>query len=131
MQKFLNRETKISQAAIPINFFLIFSGETQEAYETLPEEEKQKVRTILYIMDRFSISGKAYHELSQLEQSLPRTHLIESCAKVLDANWTVTRTPGASDGAELPFEVLLRNEISNYVSYIYCILLIIFNIWAT
>ena len=69
-------------------------------------------------MDRFSISGKACHELSQLEHSLPRTHLIESCAKVLDANWTVTRTPGASEGAELPFEVLLRNEISNYVSYI-------------
>ena len=97
-------------------------------YETLPEEEKEKARTILYIMDRFSISGKAYHELTQLDQSLPHTHLKESCAKVLDANWSVTRTPGASDGAELPFEVLLRNEISNYVSYIYCILLTIFSV---
>ena len=40
-------------------------------------------------MDRFSISLEGYHELAQVQQSLPRTHHIESFAKVLDSQcWT-------------------------------------------
>ena len=65
-------------------------------YERLDEEEKEKVRTILYIMDRFSISLEGYHELSQVEKSLPRTHLIESCIKAMDEKWDNIRTPGTA-----------------------------------
>lgn len=82
----------------------------------LEEEEKQKVRTLLYIMDRFSISLQGYHELSQVHKSLPRTHLIETCAKQMDSQWEIKRTPGSAPGAELPLKLLQEKEIRQHVS---------------
>ena len=48
------------------NTFLVFTTieKVNSSYERLDEEEKEKVRTVLYIMDRFSISFEGYHELS-------------------------------------------------------------------
>ena len=89
---------------------------TTDPYKRLEEEEKQKVRTLLYIMDRFSISLQGYHELSQVENSLPRTHLIETCAKQMDSQWEIKRTPGVAPGAELPLKLLLEKEIQQHVS---------------
>ena len=79
------------------------------------KERKKKIKAILYIMDRFSISQEAYHELTQQESSLPKTYLVESCQKVIDALWKSTRTPGICPGAELPFELLLEKEIRGHV----------------
>ena len=61
-------------------------------------------------MDRFSISLEGYHELTQVEKSLPRTYLIESYTKVLDSKWEVTRT-GDAPGAELPLKLLLEQVV--------------------
>lgn len=85
----------------------------------LSPAEKEKVRTILYIMDRFSISYQGYHEIAQVDLSLPRTHVIEGCAKTMDSKWNVTKTPGGCAGAELSFKFLLEKEIDRHVSY-YC-----------
>ena len=82
-----------------------------DPYKRLEEEEKQKVRTLLYIMDRFSISIQGYHELSHVETSLPRTLLIETCPKQMDSQWEIKRTPGSAPGAELPLKLLLEKEI--------------------
>ena len=62
-------------------------------------------------MDRFSISLEGYHELTQVEKSLPRTYLIESYTKVLDSKWEVTRTPGDAPGAEPPLKLLLEQVV--------------------
>ena len=51
-------------------------------YEKLDDEEKEKLCTIVYLMDHFSISLDGYHELAQVEKSLPRVHLVKSCSKV-------------------------------------------------
>lgn len=87
-----------------------------QPYQGLSEDEKDKIKSILYIMDPFSVSVEAYHELSQTESSLPRTHVLENCAKALDGKWDVKRTPGQAPGAELPFKLLLEKEIREYVS---------------
>ena len=87
-----------------------------DPYKRLEEEEKQKVRTLLYIMDRFSISLQGYHELSHVETSLPRTLLIETCPKQMDSQWEIKRTPGSAPGAELPLKLLLEKEIQQHVS---------------
>ena len=68
--------------------------------------DKEKLKAILFIMDCFSISLSGYHELTQVEQSLPRMHHIESYSKRLDDQWEVKRTPGEAEGAELPFRLL-------------------------
>jgi hypothetical protein len=68
-------------------------------------------------MDRFSISLQGYHEISQVDhRRLPCTHLIKGCAKSLDSQWDVTRTPGECPRAEFPIKLLLESEIRELVS---------------
>lgn len=62
------------------------------------------------------MSQEGYRELSQVEQSLPRAHVVQNYAKLVDSQWTVKRTPGGAQGAELPFKLLWQSEIRNYVS---------------
>ena len=102
--------------SIPLTFFLSSPGQHSQPYASLDEEETEKIKAILFIMDRFSISLEAYHELTQVQKSLPRTHHIESFAKVLDSQWGVKRTPGEAEGAELPLKFLLQHEIRQCVS---------------
>lgn len=68
-------------------------------------------------MNKFSASWKAYHELTQIDNSLPRTYLVEG---TLDDRWKITaKTPGNNPGAELPLRDLLEQEIEKHVSKIW------------
>jgi len=69
----------------------------------------------MYILDKFSVILEGYHELCQVDESLPRTHVVQNFAKVLHRQWDVKRTPGPAQGAELLFRVLLENEICKCV----------------
>ena len=53
-----------------LNIWFTFNSPTErkkDAFGRLPVGGKEKIRAILYIMDRFSISQEAYHELTQQE----------------------------------------------------------------
>lgn len=104
------KDTKGDEISLNLN-----DEQSTTSYENLDEEEKEKVKMILYIMDRFSISLDGYHELTQTQPELPRTHIIESCAKTLDSKWKVTRTPGVAQGTELPLKLLLEEEIRKHL----------------
>ena len=101
-------------------FSIFFStSQPDQPYDNLDEDKKEKVRALLFIMDimdRFSISMEGDHELTQVEKSLPRTNLIESCTMVLDSRSEVTRIPGDNPGAELLFKLLLENEVGQQKS---------------
>ena len=56
------------------------------AYEKLPEAKKNKIRGILFIMDKYSISWEAYHELPQRDQTPPRTYLLQGCQGTTDSS---------------------------------------------
>lgn len=86
-----------------------------QSYERLSVEDKQKIKSILYIMDKFSVSQEAYHELTQQDPTLPRSYLLKGCQQFLDDEWKVTRTPGEFPGAELPFKELLEIELRKQV----------------
>ena len=88
----------------------------KEAYDKLPVAEKEKIRAILFIMGRFSISWEAYYELTQQDADLPRSYLVEGCQAEVDSHWNVTKTPGEHPGAELPLRELLKREIQEHVS---------------
>ncbi|XP_068706028.1 uncharacterized protein [Montipora foliosa] len=62
-------------------------------------------------MDKFSISWEAYHELTQQDQTLSRSYLVEGCQATLDSTCNMHKTPGNQPGAELPLEDLLKEQI--------------------
>ena len=92
------------------------SEKKMHAYEKLPEAEKEKIRGILFIMDKYSISWEAYHELSQQDQTLPRSYLVQGCQGTIDSSWDIRKAPGDQPGAELAFEDLLKQQLEEYVS---------------
>ncbi|KAK3753656.1 hypothetical protein QZH41_011267 [Actinostola sp. cb2023] len=93
------------------------SDKKMQGFESLSEEDKEKVRGIVYIMVRFSVSNEAYHELTQVVggEQLPRSYLVEGCTKFLDSKLDLLKTPGTCPGAELPFKDLLEMEIRNCI----------------
>lgn len=95
-------------------------SEKEFCYSKLPEEDKDKIRTILFMMDRFSISHEAYHEMSQVPglQNVPRSYLIQGCQASCNRLWQnkLKKTPGPWPGAEIPMNDLLESEIRRHVS---------------
>ena len=89
-------------------------------YSKLDDEEKEKVKKIVYILDRFGVSNEAYHEFTQLEglESMMRSYILEECQADINKQirGKISKTPGPCQGAEMSFSELLRKEISKEVS---------------
>lgn len=70
-------------------------------YEDMEESDKDKIKSILYILDSFGISDDAYHELSVANDSMVRSYLIKECRDSLNEMCTISQTPGDSPGAQV------------------------------
>ena len=90
-------------------------GDARRVFNQLPDEEKDTIRAILYIMDRYCIGDSAYHELSVLIDGLRRSYLIKQCISELDSICHISRTPGKNPGAQLSFKEELRSQIRKKV----------------
>jgi hypothetical protein len=95
-------------------------GSTSEGkrYKDLSEQEKQRIKEILLIVDQFCIGEAAYHEVTMTPagENLPRAYLVKECKESLNALTHIERTPGVSEGAQLNFIDALCNEIQKHVS---------------
>lgn len=80
-------------------------------YTSLDSDDKQKLRELLYILDKFSISDAAYHELSMFNENLPRKLLIVQERANINDTIQVERTPGETPGAY----VSIKDEIKRYI----------------
>lgn len=83
----------------------------KQSYGTLTAEEKQNLRELIYILDRFNISDAAYHELSMADTSLPRKSFIIQERSNLSNIYHIERTPGKTPGAY----VSIKDEIIRYI----------------
>ena len=93
--------------------------EKRKSYKDLSEEEKEKVKQVLYITDKFCIGEAAYHELAMTDGGgkLPRSYLVKQCKNDLNSLCHITRTPGKEEGAQLDLESELQNTIKEQVSF--------------
>lgn len=96
---------------------LQYNGSQKSAYQFLSDEDKDRVKSVVYIMDKFCVSDAAYHEFSMIDQEgLVRSYLIKQCKHALNKLYTITRTPGEWPGAQLSFTEELKHQISKQVS---------------
>ena len=91
----------------------------KKSYQNLSEEEKQKVQSVLFVLDKFCIGEATYHDLTTIAdgESLPRSYLIKQCKEELNKLSHITRTPGAPVGAQLNFKSELEAEIKSQVIF--------------
>ena len=102
------------------NHTMTYSEKVRRSYKDLTEADQQKVRNVLFILDKFCIGDEAYHELSMIDgnEELPRSYLIKQCKDELNKLCHITRTPGPAQGAQLDFLAELESVIQNQVRFV-------------
>jgi hypothetical protein len=50
----------------------------KSSYQDLPEEERQKIKDLLFILEKFNVSESAKRELTVFCDGLPRAYLVSS-----------------------------------------------------
>ena len=105
-----------------IQYTLSYAEESgKKSFGNLPQEEQEKVKQILFLLDKFCIGEAAYHEITMLPEGegLPKSYLVRQCKENLNGMCHIERTPGSAPGAQLDFEQELRIAVERFVSIIY------------
>ena len=79
--------------------------------QTSRTQNEELLESILYILDKFSVGDAFYHELSMLNEGLPRSYVIKQCRNMI---YTTQKTPSPIPGAQLEFEIV--DELSKFLA---------------
>lgn len=89
---------------------------TSSSFECLSDDEKEKVKSLLYILDSFGISDEAYHEIAIQNDGLIRSYLVKQCRQSINGMCQISKTPGESPGAQLNFMETLEQTLEKISS---------------
>ncbi len=64
--------------------------------ESIRIEQLQMINMMLFIKDKFKVSGRAYHELAKVCKSMPRHYKLQQRTKELNAQWNIWPTPNGT-----------------------------------
>lgn len=97
---------------------MAYTEKEKRSYKDLLEEEQKKVKSILYLLDKFCIGDNSYHELTMSPggEDLPRSYLIKQCKDDLNKLCHITRTPGQAEGAQVDFKSELESIVKKKVT---------------
>ena len=71
-----------------------------KGFDSLSQEEKEKVKQILFLLNKFYVSDEFYHD------PLPKSYLVKQRRNQLNNLCSVSRTPGESDGCQVDLQEL-------------------------
>lgn len=74
-------------------------------------DDIERMKEILFILDKFKISDNAYHEIVMKTGDLPKLHSIVSLREKTNNTFAINRTPGNIPGAY----VSLRSELTDII----------------
>ena len=69
--------------------------------------------SMMYVKDKYYVSGNAYHEMSRLCKGLPRSYKIKHRISDLNKLWNIYPTPNGTCGVQQSLEERLRVRISH------------------
>ena len=82
------------------------------------EEELDTINMMLYVKDRFNVSGGAYHEMAQLVRDMPRHYKLKDRIAELNKLWNIRSTPEGTSGVQQSIEERLRYCLERLVCII-------------
>ena len=85
------------------------------SFSQLPDKDKETIRALLYIMDRYCVGDAAYHELTMTTDNPPRSYLMRQCRTDLNNIFHISRTPGKQPGAQFDFKEELKTQLKKKV----------------
>lgn len=93
----------------------VSSGPATKHYEQLTNDEKAKVESLLYLVDKFGVSNKFVHEMAMVFEDLPRSYLVKECRHKIDSGCVISPIPGSCPGAQVSFKEKLANKLKTLV----------------
>jgi len=91
-----------SESGKSVSLKLGDSPATKESkYQNLDSEEKDRLKQLVFILDKFCLSDSAYHELSMFFDDMPRKYTVIQCRDDLNSIFHIERLPGNMPGAML------------------------------
>ncbi|XP_022808035.1 uncharacterized protein LOC111345047 [Stylophora pistillata] len=91
------------------------SNQKETQYSRLSEDDKARVESILYLIDKFGVGDEFIHELSMTVEGLPKSYLFKQCRNALNESCYIKSTPGKAPAAQHSFTKLLADQIQNMV----------------
>ena len=79
----------------------------------MPEEERQKIKDLLFILENINVSESAYRELTVFCDGLPRKYLVSQCREDINSIYHFERIPGNIPGVYISLE----SELIRYIMY--------------
>ena len=68
--------------------------------EPLTTEQVDTVSMMLYIKDRYDVSGRAYHQMAKICKQLPRHYRLKEKIGELNRHWNICPTPNGTVGVQ-------------------------------
>ena len=79
----------------------------------MPEEQRQIIKDLLFILEKNNVSESAYRELAVFCDGLPQKYLVSQCREDINSLYHFERIPGNIPGAY----VSLESKIFRYIKY--------------
>ncbi len=84
--------------------------------EQLSNEESDMVSMMLFVKDRYDVSGRACHEMAKVCQQMPRHYRVKENIAELNKLWDIRCTPNGTLGVQQSLENRLRVRLRKLVS---------------
>ncbi len=85
--------------------------------ENISDGEVDTLNMLLYVKNRFDVSGGAYHEMAQLCREMPRHYKLKDRIAELNKLWDIRPTPEGTCGIQQSLEERLRRCLEHLVRY--------------
>lgn len=82
-------------------------------HDTISEDDVDTVSMMLFIKDRFDVSGRAYHEMAKICKSMPRHYQIKRKIAELNCLWNIRPTPNGIIGVQQSLEERLLSRVQH------------------
>lgn len=89
------------------------SESENQNYQDLNIDEKEKLKQLIFLLDKFCVSDAAYYELTMLFGELPRKYLVVQDREDIYKMYNIERLPGNKPGAMLS----LTSEIERLIKF--------------
>lgn len=83
---------------------------------TITQEEVDSLDMLLYVKDKYNISGGAYHEMAQLCKGMPRHYKLKDRIAELNKLWNIHPTPEGTCGMQQSLKERLKQCLEHLVS---------------
>ena len=83
--------------------------------ESVGEEQLDVISIMVYVKDRYNVSGSAYHEMAKLCRQMPRHYKLQQRISELNTLWNIKPTPNGVCGVQQSLKDRLVVRLSHLI----------------